>query len=168
MLGPLLLARDVDASLTTSSSSPSMQEGEERQSGLQELPFLVEEGLGEEKQTGVNEQNKDTMMSIIQDTTAAATSISPTVPTSPSSLKNTPISTVPSPPPPPVPSFYHREPVPITDPSLLALALVHQVTVDSNGEFDLTYREMLTHPSIWLLTLFFTTILTPGWGIKVD
>jgi len=59
------------------------------------------------------------------------------------------------------------EPVPIRDPVLLALAASQGVAVDSNGEFELTYGEIGVHPMTWVLTLFFTTILTPGWGIKL-
>ena len=59
------------------------------------------------------------------------------------------------------------EPVPIRDPALLACAASQGVAVDSNGEFDLSYGEILAHPMTWTLTLFFTTILTPGWGIKL-
>jgi hypothetical protein len=58
--------------------------------------------------------------------------------------------------------------VPAWDPMLLASAASHGVAVDSNGEFDLTYGELLAHPMTWLLTIFFTTILTPGWGIKLS
>jgi hypothetical protein len=60
-----------------------------------------------------------------------------------------------------------REPLPAHDPTLLALASDKDITVDSSGEFDLTYGEILTHPQTYVLTLFFTTILTPGWGIKL-
>jgi MFS family permease len=58
--------------------------------------------------------------------------------------------------------------VPARDPALLALAASRGVAVDGNGEFDLTYGELLAHPMTWLLTIFFTTILTPGWGIKLS
>ena len=60
------------------------------------------------------------------------------------------------------------EPVPVRDPALLALAASRGVAVDSNGEFDLTYWEIVAHPMTWLLAIFFTTILTPGWGIKLS
>lgn len=183
VLGPLLLARDVDASLTTTTPTTPIpiptplcvhgERGNEIVNGNvsvngkndnsntnddQEVSFLVEAGLGEEKKTGVTDQNQNHKLSTTMAATATLTD-TPTPPVSPSP---------PSPPPSSSSSSTRpREPVPITDSSLLALALAHDVTVDSNGEFDLTYQEMLSHPSIWLLTLFFTTILTPGWGIKV-
>ena len=164
VLGPLLLARDVDASLTTPTTL-SINEKSEK-SDNQDGPFLVEveEGLGEEKKTGAAEQTQDNKAS----TTVAVAGATTTTDGVLTSLPPSPPPSDKTPTPPSSSSSHHgREPVPITDPSLLTLAQAHDVFVDSNGEFDLTYREMMSHPSIWLLTLFFTTILTPGWGIKV-
>ena len=60
-----------------------------------------------------------------------------------------------------------NQPKGVTSPKLLHLAILHNIDIDSNGEFDLTYTEILTHPMVYNITLFFTIILTPGWGIKL-
>jgi nitrate/nitrite transporter NarK len=62
---------------------------------------------------------------------------------------------------------YVNEPIPITDPDLLGEAHEMGIYIDEFGMFPLTNREILEHPMTWVLTLFFTVVVTPGWGIKL-
>ena len=157
----------MDASLNTTISINDSSEKTENHLLVDE-PFLVEEGKGDEnKKTGATEHNQDnnnTKTTTLNSNTAVADATTSSSAAVVSTSKSTTTS---SPPSSSSSSHQHRVPIPITDPSILALALTHHIFIDSNGEFELTYREILTHPSIWLMTLFFTTILTPGWGIKL-
>ena len=68
----------------------------------------------------------------------------------------------------------NRAPILITDSqlqlpsySLSSLSLSLSTVVDEGGEFDLTYSEIFRHPTAWGVFVFFSAVLTPGWGIKL-